>query len=464
MKKTMTDEEKLEIGLFRYGLIHPLLQEGLPKGEKMALIRQILSKTHEIPRSSRTTISERTLFEYCKWYREGGFAALVPKERKDAGSVRVIPEELLKKAFELKEELPERSVREIIEILELSGDAPEGLLKNSTLSRIMSNNIQASTIPKNKSGKILRRFQKENVNDTWQSDIKHCIYLKDPKNPKEYIRTYLVCFLDDRSRKVCGKIYFEENAWNVEDCFRKALIKMGIPRVFYTDNALVYRTKRLQAICAELGCIMKYCRPYSPTSKGKLEKFNSYVDRSFEPEARRLGIETLDELNEYFEYWLSENYNNKKHSSIGATPEEIHSADKTHVKYISPEKLRDVFIQRVERKANKTATVSVEGNLYKIEGVLANKMVQLRFDKKDPANIEVYYNGQQYKNAEPLIIRNNVWDGEAPVDSSAAPAEETTLKTSYLKLLKEKYEKKLKDKANRLNFTSLYNKEDSQNV
>lgn len=458
----MTEEEKLEIGLFRYGLIHPLLQEGLPKGEKMAMIRHILGKTYNIPNSSRTTVSERTLFTYLKWYREGGFAALVPNERKDAGSVRVIPEITLKKAFELKDELPERSVREIIEILEMSGDAPEGLLKNSTLSRIISNNIQAT--PKTKSSKVFRRFQKENVNDTWQSDIKYSIYLKDPKNPKEYIRTYLICFLDDRSRKVCGKIYFEENAQNVEDCFRKALVKMGIPHIFYTDNAKVYRTKRLQAICAELGCMMKYCRPYSATSKGKVEKFNSFVDRSFEPEARRLGIETLDELNEYFEYWLSENYNNKKHSGIGATPEEIHSSDKTHVKYISPEKLRDVFMHRIERRANKTATVSIDGNLYKLESVLANKKVQLCFDKKDFANIEVYYNGQQYKNAEPLIIRNNVWDGDASIETSAAAPEEAILKTSYLKLLKEKYENRLKDKANRLNFTSLYNKGDTENV
>ena len=134
------------------------------------------------------------------------------------------------------------------------------------------------------------------------------------------------------------------------------------------------------------------------------------------------------------------------------------------MKYISPEKLRDVFIQRQERKANKTATVSIEGNLYKLEGILANKNVQLRFDKKDLTNIEVYYNGQQYKNAEPLMIRNNVWDGETPIASSTAASEEAALKTSYLKLLKEKYENKLKDKANRLNFISLYSKEDTQNV
>jgi hypothetical protein len=52
----MIEEEKMEIGLFRYGLIHPLLQEGLPKGEKAALMRQILSKTYEPERSVREII------------------------------------------------------------------------------------------------------------------------------------------------------------------------------------------------------------------------------------------------------------------------------------------------------------------------------------------------------------------------------------------------------------------------
>jgi putative transposase len=463
----MNDEEKLEVGLFRYGIIHPLLQEGLQKGERSALIRDILSKTYNIPFSGRTTVGERTIYKYLAWYKAGGFKALLPGERKDAGSVRVIPDEVLKKAFDFKQDVPQRSIREIIEMLELSGYVEKGHLKNSTLSRIMYTNteIMPAAIEKCKT-KTFGRFQKENVNDTWQSDIKYCIYLKDPKNPSEYIRTYLVCFLDDRSRKVCGKIYFQENAANVEDCFRKALIKMGIPENFYTDNAQVYRTKRLQVICAELGCILKYCRPYSPTSKGKVEKFNSFVDRSFEPEARRLGIETIDELNEYFEYWLSENYNNKVHSELGVTPNEVHMAGKTHVKNISPERLREIFIQRQERMVNKAATVSLEGNTYRVEGVLARKKVELRFDIKDPEKVEVYYGNQRFKDAEPLVITNNVWDRHNDIGSNCVDVDidKVNVKTSYLKLLKDKYDKKLKDRANQLNFKSLYQSEGEENV
>lgn len=76
------------------------------------------------------------------------------------------------------------------------------------------------------------------------------------------------CYLDDKSRRVCGKIYWAENGANVEDCFRKALIQMGVPLCFYTDNSKIYKTKRLQTICAELGSQLKYCLPYSPQSTG----------------------------------------------------------------------------------------------------------------------------------------------------------------------------------------------------
>ena len=452
----MTDEQKMEIALFRYGVIHPLLDENLQKGEKATLMKQILGKTYDIPLSSRTTISERTLFKYLQWYREGGFQALLPQQRKDAGCVKVIPDDVLKKAFEFKNEIPTRSVREIIQMLELTGVIETGSVKNSTLSRILSERLGSLTGQSSQSGtaKTFGRFQKEVVNDTWQSDVKHCIYIRNPKNPGEYIKTYLVCFLDDRSRRVCGKIYFQENAQSIEDCFRKALIQMGIPRNFYTDNAKAYRTKRLQLICAELSCSLKYHRPYSPESKGKLEKFNAYVDRSFEPEARRLGINTIEELNEYFEYWVTENYNNKIHHQLKATPNDIHK--KASISRISPEKIKQVFIQRQERKVDNAATFSLNGNLYKVEKILARKKIEVRFDLKDLSKIEVYRNGEKYKNAEPLIIKNDVWDKDEKNVSSVETIETSELRTSFLKLLKEKYEGKLKDKANRINYVNLY--------
>lgn len=462
----MNNDQDMERALFRYGLIHPLLDDNLSPGEKSAIRKQILSKSYDIPHSNRTTISERTLRQYLQWYREGGFSALMHCRRKDRGEVRAISEEVLKKAFTLKEELPTRSIREIIEMLELSGEVTPGSIKHSTLSRLVSRHTGQLRTPS--VGKTFRRFQKDNVNDTWQSDVKHCIYLPDPQNPKEFVKTYLIAFLDDKSRRVCGKIYWAENGANVEDCFRKALIQMGVPRCFYTDNGKIYKTKRLQIICAELGSQLKYCQPYSPQSKGKLEKFNAYADRSFEPEARRLGIQTLEELNQYFEVWLAENYNDKVHAQIRRTPLETHQSEQAHLRYITPEELRKIFIQRQVRKADNAATVSLGGNLYRVEGFLARKKVELRYDAKDLSCIEVYYNGQQYQNAEPLIIRANVWDGETKsttvVPRQDEAVDEKTLQTSFLKLLQEKHEQKLKDKAHRIHYAKLYQKEDEPHV
>jgi len=188
--------------------------------------------------------------------------------RKDRGKVRAIPEEILKKAFALKEELPTRSIREIIEMLELSGEVTPGSVKHSTLSRLVARHTGRLRAPS--PGKTFRRYQKENVNDTWQSDVKHCIYLPNPQNPKEYIKT----------------------------------------------------------------CV------------------------------------------------------------------------------------------------------------------------------------EVYYNGQQYRNAEPLIIRANVWDGETEPAPAVTKQEEAAgeLQTSFLKLLQEKHEQKLKDKAHRIHYAKLYQKEDDPRV
>ncbi|MDN5301876.1 MAG: hypothetical protein PWQ60_1390 [Thermoanaerobacteraceae bacterium] len=42
----------------------------------------------------------------------------MPKERSDKGQTRAIPEDILKEAISLKQELPQRSVARILQILE----------------------------------------------------------------------------------------------------------------------------------------------------------------------------------------------------------------------------------------------------------------------------------------------------------------------------------------------------------
>jgi transposase len=63
-------------------------------------------------------ISERTLRRYLEKYRKEGLKGLEPAGRPEAGKFKVIPAEILELAMQYKRELPERSVRSIITILE----------------------------------------------------------------------------------------------------------------------------------------------------------------------------------------------------------------------------------------------------------------------------------------------------------------------------------------------------------
>ena len=83
-------------------------------------------------------LSPRTLYRYEAAYRKGGFPGLKPQDRESKRSPK-LPEnfdELLEQAIQLKREVPKRSVRQIIYILELEGRVAPGVLKRSTMERL----------------------------------------------------------------------------------------------------------------------------------------------------------------------------------------------------------------------------------------------------------------------------------------------------------------------------------------
>ena len=98
--------------LSRFQLIAPLLREDLDDAKRLQLRKQI---------AQDNDISVRSLYRYEKSYREGQFAGLKPATREKHRSQK-LPENfdlLLEQAVQLRKEVPERSVAQIICILEL---------------------------------------------------------------------------------------------------------------------------------------------------------------------------------------------------------------------------------------------------------------------------------------------------------------------------------------------------------
>ena len=121
MKEQVIGTEREE-ALGRFGLIAPLLEEGISAAE-LAQRRCVLLEREEI--------SERTLRRWIASYRKDGFNGLVRQERNDKGVRKSISPQALELAEQIRRELPRRSAGLVCELLEREGHK----VARSTLER-----------------------------------------------------------------------------------------------------------------------------------------------------------------------------------------------------------------------------------------------------------------------------------------------------------------------------------------
>jgi len=197
-------ELNTEIALFRYGLIAQLIHDPPAKGQQETQLRALAAKTYQRPGSSRTRVSLSALRRYLKAYRAGGFDALRPAGRPDAGTPRAFPPEVLAKAIALRVEQPARTTQTLVELLQRDPEVQLSQPLNAhTLSTHLRRRGQTRRLLR-QDPKTFRRFEREQVNDLWQGDALVGPWLPDPHAPGKKRRTHLFCFLDDHSRLVRG--------------------------------------------------------------------------------------------------------------------------------------------------------------------------------------------------------------------------------------------------------------------
>lgn len=423
----MTQDDK---ALFRYRLIAPLLDPDLKRGDKNQLFSAIASKVHLLPNGKERQFSRETIRGWYKRYRKLGFeAGLKNKARGDRGKSRAVPEAIIQKACNLKIEIPQRTLRSIINILEKEKLVEPGKLAKSTLHRIFQQKHLTARIPKEKG--YWQRYQAEFPNDLWQSDQMYGAYLPNPNDPQKKTRTQLLAWLDDRSRVIThAQFFFEAKLPNLEHCLRKAIQKFGLPKKIYVDNGQIYSSKHLAAICAHLGIRLMFARPYCPEGKGKIERFFGYVRSAFMPELSTGNILTLEQLNNAFFAWLELDYHHKEHAGIKAKPLDILLAHQDKLRYPTEEELKEAFLYREKRKVHKDCTFSLLDNWYEVMPALVRQEVEIHFDPDDLGIVKVYLAGDFFQQAK--ILRLSPQNRKKQAE--AAPARPTT-NIDYLKKL-----------------------------
>jgi transposase InsO family protein len=395
----MRDQKKAEeIAAERVQLLSPLLANNLDTAQA----RQIKARICE-----QNGISERTLRRYLSNYQADGFSGLKPKSKRQQRSEDAIPANVLEQAIMLRREVPGRSVSQIITILEWEGLAEPGQIKRSTLQEKLAQRGYSSRHMRMyaDSGVAARRFQKKYRNQLWHSDIKYGPYLPIGKNGAKK-QVYLVTFVDDATRFVLhGQFYPVLDQVIVEDAFRQAILKYGVPEKVYFDNGSQYRTKWMIRACAKMGIRLIYAKPYSPEATGKVERFNRVVD-SFLSEAALEKPQTLDGLNELFQVWLTECYQNKAHSGLerNISPETAYRSDKKALKFLDPETISNAFLHAEARKVDKAGCISFASKKYEVGLNFIGCKVTVVYDPASIEEITIEYEGYAPFKARELII------------------------------------------------------------
>ena len=364
-------------------MITPLLLPGMDKGALIRAKKEIVD---------REGISYRTVGRYLAAWETSGYEGLKPKPPWNKGKTDIVAnmDAVVTEAIVLRTECPERSVRDIIRIMEMEGKIPTGSIRRTTLQdHLFRAGYSAKQVRRVKeSGEASRRFQKAHRCEMWQSDIKYGPYLPIGENGKME-QVFLCVFLDDCTRFIVSAAFYEkQDAAMVEDCFRQAVMRYGKPDALYVDNGKQYG-KWLSGACKKLGTVLLHTQPYDPEAKGKVEAFNHRIN-AFLSEIALERPKTLEALNQHLESWINEYYHKNEHRALGGiSPKTAFAMDQRPLSFPDIQVVREAFLHKVERVADKTGCVSFNGKLFEAGMQFAGRKVEVVYDPCCKDEIEV---------------------------------------------------------------------------
>jgi transposase InsO family protein len=437
------DARRRALALFRKGLFAELDEPGVPRGEISAHITRLCSSPLELPDGAERR-GERTLWSWWSAYKAKGLSGLLPKQRKDKGVAREVTPELLQAAIEKRKEVPSRSTRTIIKILECEGVVAQGRLRRSTLDRHLDLAGHSRRRLRTLGDKHYVRMLFERPNQLWVGDYHEAPLLFDLTSGR--CRTVHLCaFIDHYSKLVPhAEWYTNERLATLEDTLKKALIKRGLPAKVYVDNGSVYRSADFAFALDHLGVRLVHSRAYASEGRGAIERLNRTVAEQFEPEARASRICDLAQLNRLFEGWLEERYHREEHGATGQAPLDRFAQDGFSPRWADPLLVADTFRVRVRRKVHpKTSTVEVEGVPFLVESFLRGRWVGVHYDPHRLEDVLVFYNGQRVQRA--LVARPNQRPEPRPERPLAEPP-----RFDYLSALRAEYDRRIVQQAKRV--------------
>ena len=391
----MDEETRRAIARWRLAVLGPLISARLEHGDRVEWFRAAAARTHEHPDGHLVKLSARTVEAWFLAYRHGGFDALHPKTREDAGQSRAISEEIADLILRAKRERPRRSIRRIIRMLERAGRVRRGELSRSSVHRLLQRH-GVSVRPVRGPAAERRSFLHEHAGDLWVGDVLHWTRALGPDG--RVCRAYLISVIDGATRYVVhSQFMLSEGAIAHEHGFKQALLKAGRPRVYYVDLGSAYRADSLHDICAELGIRHLNTEREDPEAKGVIERWHRTWRDEVGDELPD-GPMSIADLNARHWAWLAVEYHARVHDTTGRAPREHWLDEAQHLLPLPHDKkLDEVFLHRERRTVRKDGTVRFGGALLEVRPELVGTRVELRFDPTEPERLPRVFVGDAFR-------------------------------------------------------------------
>lgn len=372
----MTEEDRQNYALLRYGIIAPAVTNMLPEDQTLKkFFEDAADKTYTL-NGKEQKFHATTIERWYYAYKNHGFEALIQQPRSDNGASRKIDAEIEARIREIKTASPRIPATEIHNTLVNEGLITANEISLSTITRCVSRIVMEVKLPVTDE---MRRYERPHINEVWCGDscVGPKIKIGDMKMKQ---RLYIIALLDDASRLVPRAMVFHHDNFNsLLTVMKSAVRRYGVPKVWNFDNGATYKNRQMQLLAARIGSDVHYCRPYTPTQKAKIERWFRTLRDKWLATTDLNKFTTLEEVQASLDRFV-DNYNRTVHSSLnGKTPEERFFSEPECIRRLPEEDIDKFFLLEGERSVSADGVISIDNVEYEVDSSHAKNRVKIRY-------------------------------------------------------------------------------------
>ena len=206
--KTLSNAAK--IAQFRFALIAPVIQGLFSDASRTAYYKRITEKPITFPDGTTKQVSYKTIEKWVSNYQRFGFDALMPGERSDKGSTRVLSDTAIEEIYRLKQMFPRLNATQIHAQLIQNGFIPVTVNVCAVQRFIKKNDLKSARNPNLRDRKA---FEEDAFGKMWQTDTCYFPYITE--DGKSH-RVYAICIIDDHSRLIVGGALFYNDSARIQ--------------------------------------------------------------------------------------------------------------------------------------------------------------------------------------------------------------------------------------------------------